>query len=195
MSDHNDGPKRLGGLPEIIPTDAQAIGAPRQDASENFANSDPRDINRRLESRVRALCGGQFRTNVSSRFNGEMFSHSVVEGLDWDLPVESRGKVRELLARVTKPAPDRMIIAALYDLRKITISRERESTEEGKAAESEVWLRLLAKYPADVAVHTLREWTQRVNGRFWPTWHELEQILRSKSSIRTVIAAKLDREP
>lgn len=195
MTDHDSGPKRLGGLPEIIPPDqAQAVGAAGQAPGEALANADPRAMNRRLESRVRTLCGGQFIARVSSRFEGEVFSHSVVEGVDWDLPVENREKVRELVTRLTRPAPEARIMDALYRLRMFTIGRG-EGNDEGRAAEATVWVQALRKYPADVVVHTLGEWTTRINGRFWPTWHELEQHLKAQASLRTVIAAKLEREP
>lgn len=102
------------------------------------------------------------------------------------------GREAEALAMVElalTPAPPKVLAAELTRLRMLTKAKDR--AEADTAYEAEIWLDELSRFPADVAVETLREWPRRKAGMWWPSWHELEPILRRKAAMREALAAKL----
>jgi len=103
--------------------------------------------------------------------------------------------VRKALAMVElamTPMPPAGIAAALTKLRALTKARaesavDMEITVAAYADE-------LARFPADVVRETLAEWPRRKDGKWWPSWHELERILSSKSEYRRILRSRLERE-
>lgn len=150
-----------------------------------------RETDQRLQAALEAISEGPIRTQVSMRFPEGEPPYPVVERIGWTLPPENAPEARRLLSGSMRSAPESRLLDALYRLRKNTKARENDSSAEGKAAEAAVWVEQLRGYPADVVLETLREWPSRRNGMWWPTWHEIEKILRARSGFRQALANRL----
>jgi len=95
-----------------------------------------------------------------------------------------------LVAFSLRPAPPETIARELYRLRTLTAGKRGE-TQEDLEMIAAVWIEELSCYPGDIVATTLREWPRRVNGKWWPTWHELSRVLDARASYRRSIAASL----
>jgi hypothetical protein len=90
-----------------------------------------------------------------------------------------------------RPAPPEMIAEGLFRLRALCAGKGM-ADQSDRELEAAVWLSELGKLPGDIVTSTLREWPERQNGKWWPTWNELWRVLNARLSYRRVIAAKLD---
>lgn len=86
-----------------------------------------------------------------------------------------------------RPAGEDDLGAALYTLRIMTRGRERYEADD-REAEAIVWLQQLRKYPADIALDVIRNWTSRSDGQWWPTWHDVSQELEGQTITRRLLA-------
>lgn len=86
-----------------------------------------------------------------------------------------------------RPAEPDAIGAALYTLRIMTRGRAQAS-EADREAEAMIWLEHLRRFPADIALTTLRNWPTRPNGQWWPVWHEVQKDLEAQTSARRLLA-------
>ena len=114
----------------------------------------------------------------------------VVEGVG--LAIDPGGSVASGLAAVNAamvPADVKTIALALARLRVLVVPRS--GSNQDLDFEAEVWLDQLRRYPADVVVETLDEWPRRRGGRFWPTWHELREVLEAKAAPRRAMVDRL----
>ncbi|MEO1222995.1 MAG: hypothetical protein AAFX92_02120 [Pseudomonadota bacterium] len=91
--------------------------------------------------------------------------------------------------RASAPAPKAEIVKALTRLRLRTKAR-RETTEDMAAAFA-LYAEDLATFPADAVHETLEGWPRRENGMWWPSWSELDGVLRAKASFRRRARAAL----
>lgn len=91
--------------------------------------------------------------------------------------------------RASAPAPKAEIVKALTRLRLRTKAR-RETTEDMAAAFA-LYAEDLAAFPADAVHETLEGWPRRENGMWWPSWSELDSVLRAKASFRRRARAAL----
>ncbi|MEM7446404.1 MAG: hypothetical protein AAF414_24000 [Pseudomonadota bacterium] len=96
-----------------------------------------------------------------------------------------------LLDRALAPSPAEAIVTALTRLRLRTKAR-RETTEDIMAGFA-LYAEDLAAYPADVAHETLEAWPRRAGGKWWPSWAELEVVLRAKSAFRRAARERIAR--
>ena len=87
------------------------------------------------------------------------------------------------------PACRAEIVKALTRLRLRTKAR-RETTEDMAAAFA-LYAEDLAAFPADAVHETLEGWPRRENGMWWPSWSELDTVLRAKASFRRRARAAL----
>lgn len=115
-------------------------------------------------------------------------AYSVCETASWHCRDEGeRSQALEAVEFALRPAPEDDLGAALYTLRIMT--RGREAASEGdRQAEAIIWLQHLRKFPADIALTTLRNWPTRPNGMWWPTWHEVQRELEALTSSRRMLA-------
>lgn len=84
--------------------------------------------------------------------------------------------------RALTPPPAETIVAELTRLRLRTKAR-RETTDDMAAAFA-LFADDLAGFPADVVHETLDAWPRRAGGMWWPSWRELDVVLRAKAGFR-----------
>jgi len=84
--------------------------------------------------------------------------------------------------RALAPAPAASIVSALTRLRLRT--KARHETTDDLAAGFALYAGDLALYPADIVAETLEAWPRRAAGKWWPSWHELDRVLRAKVGFR-----------
>lgn len=92
--------------------------------------------------------------------------------------------------RASAPAPRAEIVKALTRLR-LRTKAKRETTDDMAAAFA-LYAEDLAAFPADAVHETLEGWPRRENGMWWPSWHELDTVLRAKASFRRRARAALE---
>lgn len=72
----------------------------------------------------------------------------------------------------------------------MTRGRERYEADD-REAEAIVWLQQLSKYPADIALDVIRNWPNRSDGQWWPTWHDVHKELEGQTNARRLLAAHI----
>ena len=115
---------------------------------------------------------------VASRLKERLDSDFEVVGIDAvgqpDDPA-AVGKALEVYERACRPA-DHQTLA--YEVGAMRLSVAVPSmAEEDIDAQATIYARRLAEWPGDAALAALRDWPSK--SRWWPAWHELEQIVRS----------------
>lgn len=110
-------------------------------------------------------------------FPNDGSAYQLVDEVRWDCPRERLPEVTAVLEGAFRAAPEERIAAALFRLRMLTRAREQRS-EEVQEAEATIWIEQLLGYPGDVVLEVLNTWTLRLNGQWWPTWHEVQKELQ-----------------
>ena len=114
--------------------------------------------------------------------------YSITEAASWtcdDADQQKRG-----LHAVTfslSPAPEAKITQALFELRTLTRGRVNRDASEDEA-EALIWTQNLRQYPADIVLHTLKNWPSRSDGQWWPTWHDVLKIVEAATHGRRLLA-------
>lgn len=148
----------------------------------------PHETDRRLLASLKQRCGLHIEVESHMVYPETGGFHRVIDRV----VVEGEGSRKDALSMVElamTPAPKQALARELTRLRILTKAKDR--AEIDTEFEAQIWLDELSRYPADVAVETLREWPRRKAGTWWPSWHELEPILRRKAAMREALAAKL----
>ena len=157
-------------------------------ASGALAQLRPSDTDRRVADALQHISGRPpvFRRRTMFPENAPMYS--ITEAASWkcdDADQQERG-----LAAVTfslRPAPEARITQALFELRTLTRGRvNREASED--EAEALIWTQNLRQYPADIVLHTLKNWPSRGDGQWWPTWHDVLKVVEAATHGRRLLA-------
>ena len=176
-------------------TQPSETAAATERAAERLANQPVKHTDASLSASLERLLGSPLSVHEKLMFPPEGGFYSVP---DYDMSRLSdcaSGNLDKAVAAVElacTPASDERLGKALAELRVVTVGRDMSA--EDVAWQAHTYLRLLADWPADVALEVLREWPSRQNGRWWPTWHELEAILRRKASSRKALLNRLRQE-
>ncbi|TCR64675.1 hypothetical protein [Bosea sp. BK604] len=114
-------------------------------------------------------------------------SYSVPESCSWVCPDDKRLEALTIVDGSLRSAPEGEIVKALYELRTLTRGRVNRDQSEDEA-EAIIWTEKLRAYPADIVLETLRNWPNRSDGQWWPTWHDVQKIVEAETSARRMLA-------
>jgi hypothetical protein len=111
-------------------------------------------------------------------------------GLSWKCPLEKVDECLHGVAAAMRSAPEEDIAKELYRLRILTRGREQRSQGD-REAEAVIWLENLRCWPGDIVIDVLRNWPNREDGQWWPTWHDVDAVMRYRTSTRQAIMTHL----
>lgn len=89
--------------------------------------------------------------------------------------------------RAKSPAPVNAMIGWLAELSVLVAYRAQ--TEFNGELTLKVYARNLSDYPADVVRDALNDWPSK--SKWWPTWHELKELLDAKAQRRRILEREL----
>lgn len=95
----------------------------------------------------------------------------------------------ETLRKAMAPAPTRVIASEIARLRVMT--KSRAESDEDLQLMAAAYVEELAAYPADVVIDACRTWARRE--KFWPAWHELQEMLDRRVKKRRAMLEALER--
>jgi hypothetical protein len=181
--------KRLGLVAENpIGQPLSEIGSGRPlMVSANLATMRPEETEERMQAALAQLSEQRpvFLTKRMYPNNGP--TYVVTEGVRWSCPSEKLAEAARIVEGAFRAAPSDKISAALYRLRMLTMGRDQRSPED-QEAEYIIWIENLRCYPADIVLDTLSSWPSRDDGKWWPTWHEVEAELKKRQDRRMALA-------
>ena len=189
----------ITGRGSLVPAASSSTGPARGETASGTARAVERaqpgettvaEADRALAASLRQQHG--LRLGIRSRtvFPDDGGFRVVVDGVG--LTVEPGGNIAAGLALANSamvPADPKTIALRLARLRILVVPRSAGGQDLD--FEIEVWADQLRRYPADVVAETLEQWPQRRGGRFWPTWHELREILEAKAAPRRAMVERL----
>lgn len=114
--------------------------------------------------------------------------YSITEAASWkcdDADQQKRGL--DAVSFSLRPAPEAKITQALFELRTLTRGRVNRDASEDEA-EALIWTQNLRNYPADIVLHTLKNWPSRGDGQWWPTWHDVLKVVEAATHGRKLLA-------
>jgi hypothetical protein len=150
----------------------------------------PEETDARLIASLEHISGQRITLAYSTRMRDGAPTERSWDRIRWPFPAEKSDELATVIESAFRAAPSDRLAAALYKLRMTTRGRP-ENADEDREAQATIIIHELRKYPGDVAMHVLETWPARPNGQFWPTWHELDEVLRLESQKRRTIAACL----
>jgi hypothetical protein len=154
--------------------------------SEHLAQLRPADTDNRVEAALERISGRRPALMTRTLIPNDGPIYSVVEEVRWDCPHDKLPEVASVIEGAFRAAPGKSIAAALYKLRMLTQGRDQRSIED-QEAEALIWAEQLQCYPGDIVLEVLRTWPSRPNGRWWPTWHEVEAELKKRCDRRQAL--------
>lgn len=135
------------------------------------------------------------------RLEVEWESRFPEDGGYYTVAVAARGqKTREdadvagalaVVEEAMTPALPNDLACELAQLRVLT--KARDGSPEDMELMAQAYLDQLRRYPADVALSVIRDWPRTRNGKWWPSWHELERWCSARASARHAMRARLKR--
>jgi hypothetical protein len=154
--------------------------------SANLATMRPEETEERMQAALAQLSEQRpvFLTKRMYPNNGP--TYVVTEGVRWSCPSEKLAEAARIVEGAFRAAPSDKISAALYRLRMLTMGRDQRSPED-QEAEYIIWIENLRCYPADIVLDTLGSWSSREDGKWWPTWHEVEAELKKRQDRRMAL--------
>lgn len=164
------------------------IAGASQTGSAALAKLTPQETNARMEACLQRISGQRPVLGRRMMFPDNAPAYSISESASWKCTTESQRN--EALAAVEfalRPAAEEESGAALYTLRIMTRGRDQR-TEADREAEALIWQEHLRQFPADIVLTTLRNWTKRHDGQWWPTWHDVQKELDAMASSRRLLA-------
>jgi hypothetical protein len=194
------------GCNPTVPTPASAIGtlrgtlgscAPLKEADWVTRVASPEETDARLIAALEQRSGQRIVLAYSTLHPNGGPTERVWDRIRWQFPIDKSEELAALVDGAFRAAPANALAGALYKLRTLTRGRV-EAADDDREAEMAILIHELRKWPGDVVLHVLATWPMRPNGQFWPTWHELEKVLRLESQKRKTIAAcllKYGKEP
>lgn len=186
-------PSVIGPQPGEIGSDGKLVDLDR--IASHLAQQAPAETDRNLQASLRRQCGLRSELTEEARFPADGPMYSVVsraqfapdvDGGPVDLP-----RAIAMVQQAMTPALAKDLARELTRLRLLTKARHASDMDTGLQAEA--YMDELRRYPADIALDTLSKWPSRINGMWWPSWHELQKILEAKVSGRRAMLAKLQR--
>ncbi|HYF35511.1 MAG TPA: hypothetical protein VD994_09500 [Prosthecobacter sp.] len=147
-----------------------------------------------LQASLRRQCGLSIEVRERLMFPPGGGFYAVPDGVDCR-PVGGNapnpGLALAILERAVEPAPRQVLARELTRLRMLTKAKDRAVTDT--EFEALIWMDELSRYPGDVVIEALREWPRQPHGQWWPSWHEMEEVLRRKSAPRRAMLNALRR--
>jgi hypothetical protein len=113
-------------------------------------------------------------------------TYSIVAAVKWNCEPADLDKAVAVLEGGFRSAPENSIASALYKLRMLTRGREHRSSAD-QEAEAVIWIENLRCWPGDVVLDVLRTWPSRKGGEWWPTWHDVEEVLKARTDRRQAL--------
>lgn len=118
--------------------------------------------------------------------------YRLVEAVDWPCPPEHLDEAARIIAGGFRSAPADTLASALVRLRFRTAGREPRSRED-QEAEYVIWIEDLQRWPGDIVLDVLARWHSRPDGKWWPTWHDVEAAIQQKVDQRMALANHVRR--
>jgi hypothetical protein len=160
------------------------IGAvAKREPSRTLASILPAETDNRLMASLERI-GGQrpvFKRHAMCPENAP--TYWVIKGMSWTCPQDRQKEALEAVDHSLRPAHEETLAQALYTLRTVTRGRTANGDDD-REAEAMIWIEALRAYPADIVIDTLRTWSERKDGMWWPTWHDVQKVLAQRSSDR-----------
>jgi hypothetical protein len=180
-----------GGVATGIKLPACGSGKPLN-SSNALALLKPEESDARMIAALQRLSGHSIAFATQLHMPNDGPSYRVITGVSWSCPASKRDEAMSIVEHSLRAAPDEKIVAALYRLRTLTRGKiERSSADQ--EGEMLIWAEQLRCWPGDVALDVIRNWPSRENGQWWPTWHEVEVVMKQRCEKRIAIANVLRR--
>ncbi len=116
---------------------------------------------------------------------------------EWDIPLgytvegteEDRATARALLNSTMTSLPVKEIAKELTTLNALT-KRRREDQGDTQLMIA-AYVEKLAPYPGEAVVWALRKWPETKDGKWWPAWAELHEMLEGRVAERRLMLEAL----
>lgn len=180
-----------GGAATGIELPAVGSGKPLS-LSNALALLRPEEADARMVAALQRISGHSVAFETRLMIPKDGLPYRIITGVSWSCPAEKRHEAMALVEHSLRAAPDEKLGAALYRLRTMTRGRDQRSPAD-QEAEALIWAEQLRCWPGDVALDVIRNWPSRENGQWWPTWHEVEVVMKQRCEKRIAIANVLRR--
>ena len=116
---------------------------------------------------------------------------------EWEMPLrytavgtpEEKAMARTVIDRTMIPLPAKKMAQELTKMNALTKRRkeDRVDTELLVAA----YVEKLAPYPGEAVIHVLRKWPETQDGKWWPAWADLYEMLEYRVGERRLMLEAL----
>jgi hypothetical protein len=115
----------------------------------------------------------------------------------WDIPLRytvegtetDRASAKVLLSNTMTPLPVKEIAKELTTLNALT-KRRREDQGDTQLMIAAYTERLMP-YPGESVIHVLRKWPETKDGKWWPAWADLFELLEARCAERMLMLEAL----
>lgn len=118
---------------------------------------------------------------------------------EWEIPVRYTmagmarashiGLAIQAINRTMKPLPAKEIAQELAKLNALTIRRKEHQGDLNLMVAA--YVEKLAPFSGEAIIHVLRRWPQSENGKWWPSWAELYEMLEYRTGERRLMLEAL----
>lgn len=116
---------------------------------------------------------------------------------EWDVPLAytvrgsaaDKAKARALLDRTMTPLPAKTLAQELTKLNALTKRRQEDQVDTDLLVAA--YVEKLAPYPGEAVVWALRRWPETKDGKWWPAWGELYEMLKGRVAERRLMLEAL----
>jgi len=156
--------------------------------SSALAHLRPIETDRRIEASLERISGRRPDFRMRGRYPENAPAFWICESATWRCDSdEQQRQALDIVEFAMRPAPENDVARALFTLRILTRGRDRYEADD-REAEAVVWLAQLRPFPADIVITTLKDWPNRPDGQWWPTWHDVHKVVDAATTRRRMLA-------